>query len=68
MLYQKITSNEETLRKRVHPFDEKHFDDTIKHFHEEDVPRSTLYQIIMTKRRWNSQQKDSATVVDLHRS
>ena len=44
-----MTANEDTLRKRVYAFQQKHSDKadsfTVKHFQEEGVPRSTLYKI-----------------------
>ena len=47
-----MTSNEDTLRKRVYPFQEKHSDNadsfTVKHF-QEGVPRLTECQILRRK-------------------
>ena len=54
MFYEKTTtSNEDTLRKRVYAFQEKHSDKadsfTGKHLQDEGVPRSTLYQTLRRK-------------------
>ena len=51
MLYVKtVTLNEDTLRKCVYAYQEKHFDKadsfTLKNFEEEGFLRSTLYQIL----------------------
>ena len=57
--------NEDTLRKRLYAFQEIHSDKadsfTIKHFQEEGVPRSTLYQILRRKKRWNLSRKQSGS-------
>jgi transposase len=49
----KIASKEDTLRKRVYTFADLHPDftksDVVKHFSAENVPRSTLFQILQRK-------------------
>ena len=64
-----MTSNEDTLRKRVYAFQEKHSHKmdsfTVKHFQEEGFTRSTFYQ---DEKKMKSQLKSRAAVVDLQKS
>ena len=52
-MFKKMTTSEGTLRQHVYALQKKHSDKadffTAKHFQEEGVPRSTLYQISRRK-------------------
>ena len=61
----KMTSNQDTLRKRVYAFHEQHFDKpdsfTVNHFKVEGIPRSTLYSILQRKADGISAERQSGS-------
>ena len=60
-----MTSKEDTLRKRVYAFHEKHCDKsktfTVNHFEAEGVPRSTLLDILKRKEDGISSERQSGS-------